>query len=273
MNPAVGLSSHGPKPLYRAKVLASSGLIVRAAHELTSRWVASAMPGEVVNVWEEAANNRVRIDKGWISSVWQGKATIERVQEHTVYIPIVSKPDTEPEPEPEPVKPASSVLDIKPLWQRAYPNVYLGTSKTTIARYGCLLTCATMLINYQLPASYSVPEMNEIFKRVNGFVSGNLLRFASLWEAFPGRIWADKFIDCELIAAPLHEIDAVLALKRPVIVETRLNRVNEHWVLIIGKKAGKYVINDPYTGKQEMFEDVYGEPGRWIYTIVSYARR
>lgn len=80
-----------PKPLYRAKVIASDGLIVRAAPALTSKWVASAMPGEMVNIWEEAANNRVRIDKGWISSVWQGKATIARVQEQL-------PPDTEPVP-------------------------------------------------------------------------------------------------------------------------------------------------------------------------------
>jgi len=114
--------------------------------------------------------------------------------------------------------------------------------------------------------------MNEIIKGVGGFVSGNLFRFASLWEAFPNQIRADKFIRTPLTPAPLSEIDAVLADNRPVIVETRLNKVSQHWVLIIGKVDGRYVCNDPWTGKQVDFEAVFGEPARWIYSVVSYAR-
>lgn len=234
-------------PLWSGKVLPEIGLNVRSGHSILSRVLRTLPKGTLVEVFEESGT-WARIDP--FKQEWVAKRYLAPVY-----------------------PPSPDVLSISPLCQRDYPQK-LGTSNTTIADYGCLLTCVTMYANYlREPKSYhTVPEMNEIIKKVNGFVSGNLFRFASLWEAFP-EIGADKLIRTPLTPAPLAEIDAVLADGRPVIVETRQNKRTEHWVLIIGKQNGKYVANDPWTGKQVLFEDVYGEPARWIYSIVSYRRR
>lgn len=162
---------------------------------------------------------------------------------------------------------------VIPLWQRdlRWTNVKLGTSNTTIGSHGCLLTDITMYTNWLLGTNYTPSQMNEIIKGVNGFVQGNLFRFASLWEAFP-EIGADKLIRTPLTPANLSVIDAILADDRPVIVETRMNKRSEHWVFIVGKTNERYLINDPWTGKQVLFQDVYGDAARWIYSTVSYRK-
>ena len=191
-------------------------------------------------------------------------------------------PPLPPETTPPPKQP--NVLDIAPLWQRdpRWINVKLGTSNTTIGNVGCLLTDITSYVNYLLGTNYTPPEMNEIIKKVGGWVhydeatksylpGGNLFRFASLWEAFP-QIGADRLLRTPLVPADLTVIDAIMADKRPVIVETRINKSIQHWVLIVGKGEGKYWINDPWTGKRAFFEDVYGDAARWIYSTVSYRK-
>lgn len=236
-----------PEPLWIGTVTPEIGLNVRSGHSILHRVIRTLPQGMKVGVFEEYGTwARIAPDK----QEWVAKRYLAPVY-----------------------PPSPDVLSISPLCQRLYNQVYLGTSNTTIASYGCLLTCVTMYANYLLGKAYTPPEMNKIIKDVNGFVNGNLFRFASLWEAFPNQIAADKFIRTPLTPAPLAEIDAVLADNRPVIVETRQNKRTEHWVLIVGKRDNKYVINDPWTGKQVLFEDVYGEPARWIYSIVSYRRK
>ncbi len=245
------------KVLFEAKVKATATpyLNIRATHYATAAVVGRVYPGATISVYEVYAGNklkpwyRIGVDR-WVAG-WY------------------CTPSLPPVPQP----PVGDLLGkVTPLWQRdpRWANVRLGTSNTTIGSYGCLLTSVTMYANHLLSANYTPPEMNEIINGVNGFVQGNLFRFASLWEAFP-QIKADKLIRTPLTPAPLAEIDKILADGRPVIVETRINKKTEHWVLIVGKRDGKYVINDPLTGKQISFEDVYGSPPRWIYSIVSYA--
>lgn len=174
------------------------------------------------------------------------------------------------------------VLDIKPLFQGDCVKK-LGMSKISAAVYGCLLTDMTMYVNYLLGTNYDQLQMSDVINGVCGWVhynsisqtyqpGGHLLSLSSIWKAFPNQITADKLIRTPLTYAPLNEIDAVLADKRPVIAEMRMsNHGQEHWVLIVGKLDGRYVCNDPQSGKSVYFNDVFGDPGRWIYTIASYA--
>lgn len=174
------------------------------------------------------------------------------------------------------------VLDIKPLFQGDCEKK-LGTSDKSAAVYGCLLTDITMYVNYLLDTNYNQSQLSDIIRSVDGWVhydkdsqsylsGGDQLRLSSIWKAFPNQITADKLIRTPLTYAPLNEIDEVLADKRPVIAEMRMsNHGQEHWVLIVGKLDGRYVCNDPQSGKSVCFNDVFGDPGRWIYTIASYA--
>ena len=246
------------KVLFEAKVGATATpyLNIRIASNSSAPIVGKVYPDAPLNVYEINAN--VKLKPWYRIGVNQWVAGWHC----TPSLPPVVQP------------PASELIgSVRPLWQRdpRWANVKLGTSDTTIGSYGCLLNDITMYVNWLLGTNYTPAQMNEIIKAENGFVKGNLLRFASVWEAFH-EIAADKFIRTPLTPAPLSEIDAVLADGRPVIVETRQNKRTEHWVLIVGKRDGRYVCNDPWTGKQVDFESTFGEAGRWIYTIVSYKR-
>lgn len=244
-----------PKVLWKGEVLAPEGLNVRSSRDFSDNVLITLPQGMDVEVFEDDGT-WARIDPS--QQQWVVKRLLGVIKEGE---PIPSLPGDIP------------VLNIPALWQRdpRWASVKLGTSNTTIAGYGCLLTDITMYTNFLLGTNYTPAEMNEIIKKVGGFVSGNLFRFAALWEAFPDKIGSDKFIRCDLVPAPLSEIDAILKDRRPVIVETRMsNHTQEHWALIIGKQNGKYVANDPWTGKRIDFENTFGEAGRWIYTIVSY---
>jgi hypothetical protein len=46
--------------------------------------------------------------------------------------------------------------------------------------------------------------------------------------------------------------------------------LDEHWVLVVGKVDGSYIINDPWTGTQFKFEDTYGAPSKGIYIVSTY---
>ena len=231
-------------------------LNVRWAANAKSTIVDKAYPGAKLSVYE--INSNVKL-KPWY------RIGINRWVAGWYCVP--SQP-------PVPAPPVGEYIGkVIPLWQRdlRWTNVKLGTSNTTIGGYGCLLTCVTMYTNWLLNANYTPPEMNEIIKEKNGFVQGNLFRFASLVEAFP-QIGLDKLLRTPLVPADLTVIDAILADKRPVIVETRLAKRTEHWVLIVGKRDNKYVCADPWTGKIVDFESTFGEPSRWIYSTVSYRK-
>ena len=69
-------------------------------------------------------------------------------------------------------------------------------------------------------------------------------------------------------------IDAQLEKGIPSIVKVDMipstSVVDEHWVLVVGKVGGKYIINDPKDGQQVVFNDRYGDPDTKIYNVASY---
>ncbi len=266
------------KPLYKAKVLAPAGLIVRASVSLQSQWVASALLGDIVNVWEEAGD-RVRIDTGWISKVWGGKPTIERLPVQEIYLPIVVKPQEPPEitkPVMGPVEPLSQ-HDAR--WN-PYPR--LGTSSYTISRYGCLFMCMYMDAKRRGLTDNISQFMTRLIAH-NGFVrydaggnvhydNASLFRFASAWEAYP-TLFKYGFFKRSYDGRPdLMEIDKWLDKGVGVTVAVR-NMA--HWVhLVRGNYYEGYLMVDPirYPAQQAVlpYSIVYGDPARTIYTSTAY---
>ena len=171
--------------------------------------------------------------------------------------------------------PPATMLAIKPLSQRdtRWASHKLGYSYYTIGGYGCLITAISMILNWY-GKSTDPAQLNDALVRVGGFTGANLY-WNAIAQVQPD-VYLAKSIDCYYIPAPLHEIDALLADDVPVLVHVDFNlstpAVEQHWVLIVGKSGGDYIMNDPWTGEQGSFTARYGDPARWIFRIRAYRR-
>jgi len=120
-------------------------------------------------------------------------------------------------------------------------------------------------------------SLNDQLVQVGGFYQGARLVWGKISELFPDVQFDWKVFnegECHSVPAPLDLIDELLEEKIPVIVKVDFNpggKLNEHWVLIIGKdEAGSYIINDPWTGEEYFFQAKYGDPKRYIFAIRCY---
>jgi len=157
------------------------------------------------------------------------------------------------------------VMDIKPLAQgdARWKADKLGTSAVTVGGYGCLITCASMVCEYY---GYDTDpgRLNVWLTNNNGYVSGNLFVFESLERLGAGITMDWDNYDTNGVTGA--QIDAVLASKRPVIVQVDYDPadadVDQHWVLIVGRGADGYIINDPIDGARVAFSSRYTAPLR-----------
>lgn len=144
----------------------------------------------------------------------------------------------------------------------------LGTSNTTIGGYGCLITSVSMMLKY-FGFDTDPSRLNKLLKENGGFHNGNLFEWGTLERLFPGVSGYTRFE-----YAALDKIDAKLAQKIPVIINVdyvpNTPAIDEHWVLVVGKENGSYIINDPKDGAQLRFEDRYGDPKGKIYNVCTY---
>lgn len=148
----------------------------------------------------------------------------------------------------------------------------LGTSSSTIAGYGCLMTDYTMALT-GFGKDTDPGKLNSDLIRVKGYANGNLLIFNAVTSIYPDiRVdWAN-YIDCSKVPAPLDKILSLLREGRLVIVKVDYNPatsyLDEHWVLIDGYKDGEFLITDPIDGLRHNFTERYKDPARHIYRIV-----
>ena len=164
-----------------------------------------------------------------------------------------------------------------PRWK----DIKLGTSNSTIGGYGCLMTDATMVARYY-GHDVNPAQMNQLLIDNGGYVNkdggstnANLFVFGALTDIFPDVVidW-NNFINCIDTPAPLGTIDAMLLAGYPVIVQVDFNPsdvdIDQHWVTIVGKQNGSYIINDPIDGNRVTFESRYGDPARYIFRLAGY---
>lgn len=162
-------------------------------------------------------------------------------------------------------------LDIAPLSQQdlRWASIKLGTSKSTIGSHGCLMTCATMLVRFLLGINITPADMNAWLIANGGYHNYNLFVWAIL-NKYDSKI----SFGYRYNGALLDKIDEQLAKGMPVIVNVdgipASSAIDEHWVLIIGKENGKYIINDPIDGVQFPFDNRYGDPRSKIYVVCTY---
>jgi len=162
------------------------------------------------------------------------------------------------------------VMDIKPLAQgdARWGGDKLGTSNTTISGYGCLITCVTMMLNH-LGWAETPGTLNVKLRDNGGYHNGNLFVWGSLSALYPGVAFAYRYS-----GSATDKINASLAAGMPVIVHVDYNpstpAIDEHWVLVVGRQDGDYVINDPKDGKQLLFSSRYGVASKNIHTVCTY---
>lgn len=141
------------------------------------------------------------------------------------------------------------MIDIDLLSQQdpRWSSKLLGTSPSfTIGKYGCLLTCLAMVAN-GLGESESPDTLNAKMVAVNGFEGANII-CPKIGDALP-KIYLKNRIPCQNVPAPIDEIDANLAIGKPVIVQVDSSPsagVQTHWVVITGKVGSDYAIADPW---------------------------
>ena len=162
------------------------------------------------------------------------------------------------------------LLDIQPLSQRdpRWASIQLGTSTSTIGSHGCLMTDMTMFLRY-LGLNMTPAEVNAWLKANGGYNGGNLFVWGSVSKLLPGLTFGHRYTE-----PYLDKIDEQLVAGRPVIVNVdgtpATAALDEHWILIVGKENGYYIINDPIDGSRMRFNDRYGDPKTKIYIICTY---
>jgi len=165
---------------------------------------------------------------------------------------------------------ADILLNITPLSQKdpRWGSVKLGTSNETIGGYGCLITSASMMLRH-FGFDTDPGRLNDLLKANGGYQNGNLFVWGALEKIFNGVKFGYRYN-----GAYLDKVDEQLRAGKPVIINVDLNPatpvLDEHWVLIVGKVNGSYIINDPWYGTQFKFEDKYGAPSKGVRIVCTY---
>ena len=134
------------------------------------------------------------------------------------------------------------------LWQNdpRWANNVLGYGPQTIKQWGCLNTSLTMVVNgygaNETPATLS-QKMTNI-----GAFSGSAINAYRISEVFPN-VAIRNLVDCENSPAPMSDIDADLAVGKPVLVRVDSSPaagLQDHWVVLYAKDNNDYLMYDPW---------------------------
>lgn len=162
------------------------------------------------------------------------------------------------------------MLDIQPLSQLdpRWKDAKLGISATTIGGYGCLITSVSMMLKH-FGFDIDPLRLNNLLVNNGGYYNGNLFVWGSLEKIFNGVSFGIRYQ-----SSVNDKIDEQLRAGKPVIINVdyvpSTAVIDEHWVLVVGKVGGNYVINDPRDGQRHVFNDIYGDPKAKIYNVCTY---
>jgi hypothetical protein len=150
----------------------------------------------------------------------------------------------------------------------------LGSSRSSIGKSGCVLSCLSMLLNAEATNQHMTPDRLNEWLRKNGGYAGNNMR----WQ-IPGEIDGIG-LGLELVAQSVKRNDwdflsSQLDAGNKVIVKVAGRR--SHWVLVIKRegpadKPASYFVNDPGMNKYEErtlayfggFKSARAYSGNWL---------
>ncbi|MDQ3098901.1 MAG: C39 family peptidase [bacterium] len=135
----------------------------------------------------------------------------------------------------------------------------LGTSKTTLGNYGCLITCISSLLTY-FGISTQPDKYNEWLIKNNGYKDGNLYYWSSIGRYSANRVALYARHDVKGLNSSHRElIDQEIANGRPVVMQVDFYPTTDypdmHWVVYLGDGLAM----DPWNGKVEPLTKYGGE--------------
>lgn len=240
------------QPLYRAKVVATAGLNVRACPSMTCQKLRMNPYGAVLDVFEERDGwSRVHGTKQeWSLSQW-----LMRIGE--------------PDPPVEP--PQGDGMYYGALyWQRdpRWKDKPLGT-RGTIGGLGCAMVCTANAMN-GLGKSINPLALDKWLTENNGYANGNLIIWQALQNLYPDVKWDG------MVYQPSDERikQTIRNGRMPIIVvdyDEGTPAEDMHWVTGIGIDArGRIVIHDPWDNAIIAFRDRYKKP---VIRFTGYSRK
>ena len=247
--PIISTPEPEPEPLFKVMVKESvlSYTNIRERPTVFSAKRGVKRPLEISEVYEETGD-WYRIKEGYVQ-----KEFFERYEEY----------------------PTTLILEVEPLSQNdpRWANHKLGYSNYTIAQMGCAIVCITMTLRAMGIDIYP-DQLNDALVRIGGF-DGAKVYWLAVEDVQPN-VYRDRYIECYYGTRPLYVIDELLSQGCPVMVHVDYDidtpKLEQHWILVIGKIGNDYFAIDPITGKRILFSSLYGDPKTGIYRITNYRK-
>jgi hypothetical protein len=126
-------------------------------------------------------------------------------------------------------------LQRDPRWGRQS----IGGSGESIADVGCALCCVSMGLAH-LGIDLKPDELNTRLKKNDGYTERGWLKWETVSE-----ITGNIVMVIEPEQPSFELIDTALRRGQPVVAKVMLPREIFHWVLIVGKREGEYLVKDP----------------------------
>lgn len=119
----------------------------------------------------------------------------------------------------------------------------LGATSDTMAGYGCTVTSVANAITNVTGSQMSPKKLNDTLSRIDGYTSRGWLIWSKVAEA------TDGAVQITVHGTPTHEkIDQCMASGSYPIVKIKLGGVVPHWVMLVGRRDGEYLMRDPLQG-------------------------
>jgi hypothetical protein len=156
-----------------------------------------------------------------------------------------------------------------------WKSVLLGFGTGTIGQYGCFVTAYANLLTYY--GHNTTPlQMNDIMKERKWFTgtSKNLVANHQVPQTlYPSEI---KWVEDKQWPNPVdwnyfndaNDINILYIIK---LDSSPAAGVQDHFVLVQGKKGNDLLIDDPWDGKRKMLS-AYGDPAKILYASYKYTR-
>jgi len=161
-------------------------------------------------------------------------------------------------------------MNVPIFWQRnpKYQVYFLDDSPYTFWDFGCLLCSISSVLKFYGKNTDPI-SLDADLSKIGGIDKSGLIHWYKVTELYPDL--SLDLITCGTDPAPLATIDDALNNNFPVIAETRWGQKEDsmHFV-VLTKKNGEYMCMEPFEGKMVSFNQKFGDPSRWIYSIAIY---
>ncbi len=156
------------------------------------------------------------------------------------------------------------LFDVPVFLQTNYPGVTLGPSTYSFSGNGCAVTSVAMVLAYY-GLNVDPMTLNKDWVNIFSCASGG----AFCWYGVTNSPYNMKISgQISHTYGSNINIDNYFVPGRPVIIflNTRTNKAEGHYVVVVGKVNNKYVVNDPILGtvyldvSKEFIENNYGRP-------------